>query len=283
MTRGLSSIPMRDYLAIKAFSSGVAFTILAQSPYHARKAFEAPADDPSSESDFGTAVHDGFLEGADRIAVIDAPDWRTKAAKEERERARLAGMVPLLAHKAEAAKACIEAATAFLPISGIAGWLDHGEPELTVQWTEDRAPCKARPDWLDLERGRILHVKTTPGSAEPSAWIRNQLTGNGYDLSYVLYERGISTVTDQPLHSVFLVIEQEPPHGCSLIDLGPAQYDLSQRRLQRALAAWQKGLDTHTWPSYDTRIHSAEPKPWEMAQEDERAMDEWDPELGRQA
>ena len=83
----IKQMSMSEYLSLDALSSGVCHTLLTESPYHARFKQENPGA-PSSVSDMGIAIHDGLLEGVDRIVAIDADDWRTKAAKEARDAAR---------------------------------------------------------------------------------------------------------------------------------------------------------------------------------------------------
>ena len=270
---GIHRISMAEYLDIKALSSGLCNTILQCSPYHAKHEQDGRPNDPSSESDIGTAIHDALLEGIDRIAVIDADDWRTKAAKEAREQARAAGQIPMLARRVAQIEAAVESAKAFIASSELAGVFDDGAPEQTIIWREGDVLCKARPDWLGADLSVILHVKTTAGSAQPDSWIRNQLIGCGYDVAAAFYERAVYSLPgegkDAPT-SVFLVIEQEPPHGCSLVGLAPALVDLASRKAERAIRTWQKCHKSGRFPCYPTRIAYAEPRPWDIAQEEER-------------
>ena len=60
------------------------------------------SEDADSRFDLGTAVHAVLLEGrADLIVSVDAADWRTNAAKAQREDARKEGKLALLAHHAD--------------------------------------------------------------------------------------------------------------------------------------------------------------------------------------
>src|SRR3972149_5802627 len=53
----------------------------------------------SERFDLGRAAHAYLLEGESGFAIIEAADWRTKAAKEARDAARAAGKIPLLADR----------------------------------------------------------------------------------------------------------------------------------------------------------------------------------------
>jgi len=266
---------MAEYLAIPALSSGLCNTLLAYSPFHAKYETDNRSDDPSDASDAGTAIHSALLEGMDAIAALDFPDWRTKAAKEARDAARAAGSIPMLAHKVERIGAAVGAAKNFIARSELAGAFDSGTPEQTLLWHEGAVLCKARPDWLSADRSLMIHLKTTQGSANPDSWIRNQLTPLGYDLALAFYERGLLAqdgVGMQTIRSVFLVIEQEPPHGCSLVGLDPASHDLASRKADRAIRLWAECQRSGKFPCYPSRICYAEPLPWDAARFEEKEM-----------
>lgn len=273
MKPGIHQISMQEYLQIKALSSGLCNTLLAYSPAHAKYEQENGGSDPSPESDIGIAIHDALLEGFDRIVSVAADDWRTKAAKDARDAARAAGKIPLLAHKVPQIQGAVDAALNHVEGSELSGIFRRGKPEQTIVWKEGAVLCKARPDWLTDERDVMLHVKSTSGSAEPSAWIRNQLTPAGYDLAALFYERAIEQHVDaNTTLTVFLVVEQNPPHGCSLVALSPAMAELAARKVARAISIWQDCHAKNEWPCYSSQIAYADPPPWQLAAWEEREM-----------
>lgn len=272
MQPGIHAISMADYLALKALSASLCNTLLTHSPYHAKWEQDNRREDDTDASDMGTAIHDALLEGIDRIAVIEAEDWRTKAAKEARDSARVAGKIPMLARKVAQVEAAVSAATAFVDSSEIAGVFEDGVPEQTLIWQEGKLLCKARPDYLASNHSIMLHVKTTAGSAEPSSWIRNQLAPMGYDVAVMFYERGLYAQEGDgkdAVTSVFLVIEQNAPHGCSLVALSPVMQDLASRKVERAIRVWQQCQASGKYPCYPSRIAYAEPMQWQIAVEEE--------------
>lgn len=266
MQPGIHKISMENYLALIALSSGMIHTLLTQSPAHALHQQLSDSDEPSSVSDFGTAVHDAVLEGTDRIVSIDAPDWRTKAAKEARDFARLEGKIPLLAHKVEAVMAAATEARAFVDRTELAGLLDDGESEVTLVW-DDGALCKARPDRISHALKVVCHLKTTEGSAAPGPFGRT-VDNMGYDLTLAFYERGAAACELEGYRHVILAVEQNAPYGCALYDLSPAKAAIAAARVERAIRTWQHCVGTNIWPGYDTRVHSLEPTSWQIAQEE---------------
>ena len=269
-----AGVSMQDYLLHHGLSSSRLHTLLTQSPFHA---YHDEGGEPSEVSEIGTAIHDALLEGVDRIVTVEADDWRTKDAKAARDTARAEGKIPMLARKVSQVMSAVEAAKRYISSSEIAGVFDDGKPEQTVIWKEGEMLCKARPDWLTNDRSLLLHVKTTAGSAQPDSWIRNMLTGMGYDVAASFYERGcyqakIETKSGGVVQSVFLVIEQSPPYGCSLIGLDPAMQDLAARKVERGIRIWQQCKASGKYPAYPSRICYAEPRPWELEAEETKAF-----------
>ena len=271
--------PMKDYLAIRALSSGLVHTLLTQSPYHAHWQFEHPEDESSTAADIGTAIHSALLEGLDVVEKIipemypakngKIPEgWTNPAIKEARDVARAAGKVPLLPDDADHVTDAVIAIRGQLARTELAGVFESGEPELTVRWAEDPngVSCKLRADWLN-DRFHVS-LKTTDGSGRPDSFIRRCLGPLGYDTSLAFYERGLRTTGWQG-ESRILVAEQNPPFRISVIGLSPARQAYCETRVQRAIEAWQRGMATGRWPAYPTQTAFAELMPWEDAAEAE--------------
>lgn len=293
MTPGIyPGLAMSEYLSLPFLSSGLCHTILTCSPHHARHEQQnRPAEDTDAIS-IGTAIHDALLEGVDRIEGIKPEEhrskptkanpegaipkgWTNNAIRAARDAARAAGKIPMLAADVGNVKAAVAAAKAFIDSSELAGMFDDGAPEQTMIFETDGVLCKARPDWLSGDHSILCHVKTTQGSAQPDAWIRSQLVNSGYDVAAAFYQRGMFAqpdMADSTLTSVFLVIEQQPPFGCSLIGLDPAMMDIAERKVARAIALWRQCAQTKRWPCYPPRICYASPKPWQLAEAEEREL-----------
>ncbi len=264
---------MAEYLAVKAFSSGMAVRILQQSPLHAW--IDSPwnparEDDSSKATDIGTVAHDVLLEGGtgiiERIDPNDYPaektgaiptGWTNKAIRAARDAARAAGKIPLFPDDVAAVTAMVDAAHEFLATSELAGVFETGAPEQTIVWQDGATLCKARPDWLNADV--CLHLKTTARSVNPGAFERMAIN-MGYDVSLAFYARGI----ERDRHLI-LAIEQEPPYACKLFGLSNAQADISARKVERAIATWAACMKAGKFPAYDGSVHWIEPTPWDMA------------------
>jgi hypothetical protein len=275
---GIYSIPLVEYVADPcpqpSLSASVAHTLITESPIHAfvqhPRLNKGLIETGSSKMDIGTIVHGLVLEGDEsRLVIVEADDWRTKVAKETRDAARLAGLVPVLAGDmgmireiAAAAKSAIahsELAEAFTPTAGKA--------EQTLLWQEGEIWLRSRPDWLTNDHRLIIDLKTTAGSAEPSAWMRTML-GYGNDLQAVLGLRGIKALDPSSRCSfVFWCVEQNPPYASSFVGLSPQFLEMSEHKLARAMQLWGDCVTLNVWPGYPSRVAWLEPPAYQWTAE----------------
>ena len=277
---GIMTISMPEYLALDALSSSACHTLLSRSPAHACYDREHPHT--STMMDVGTVAHQVLLEGSEvNISVVEANDWRTKAAREAREIARLEHKTPILTSMMDEVRCMVEAAWHYIRRSDIAEVMKHGAPERTLIWQEDDLWCKARPDWLTHDWRTIIHYKTTGRSANPEAFA-SHMVDMGYDLAAAFYAQGlaaVSTVHAFDVKSVFLLQETEPPYACSLVGLSPGLMELGMLKAERAIKVWRQCLLSGDWPAYPTEVCYAEPKPWHMNQMADNALAWHDTEL----
>lgn len=277
-----AGVSMADYLAAPAVSASVLQLLLSECPYAAWFASHLnpnrPTDESSEAQDVGTVAHSILLDGhADNVVIVDATDWRTNAAKEKREEAREAGKIAMLAHKFPAVEAMVSAAMAYiesLKHDEPAIWAafaqpDEGESELTMVWQDGPTLCRIRPDRITRDRKLIVDVKTTQRSAEPDSWGRYQMVGAGFYTSAAFYRRGVEALCKVSPAYAYLVIEQEPPHLCSLVGMDPHAFALGTQKIAVALEQWARCVARNHWPSYPTKICYPVMPPYEEARWEE--------------
>jgi len=275
---------MADYLAdpcpSPSLSSSTAHRLLTRSPLHAWQSHPrlGGATTESGVADKGSVAHDLLLGGEGKIAVIDPNDypakngnipegWTNQAIREARDKAREAGLTPILAEAMSAIREQVAAAREFIAKSELAGVFDNGEPEQTIVWQEGDIWCRARPDWLARDLSVMLHFKTSETSVRPEPFIRGVMSSMGYGLAMQFYARGLIAVSSAGAKTTHVILcqEQEAPYACSLIGLTPAKVAIENARVERAIKVWQECMKTQAWPGYDGRIHWAEPTAWELA------------------
>lgn len=268
---GIYDIPLVEYIADPApepsLSASVAHTLITQSPLHAfvqhPRLNKGVIDSGSSKMDIGTIVHGIVLEGDEsRLVIVEADDWRTKVARETRDAARLAGCVPVLSGDMGQVREIAQAARDAIRHSELADVFTEtqSKAEQTLLWQEGDIWLRSRPDWLTNDHRLIIDLKTTTGSAEPSAWLKTML-GNGNDLQAVMGLRGIKALSENGARCqfVFWVVEQNPPYASSFVGLAPQFLELSEHKLARAIQLWSDATTLNVWDGYPSRVCWVDP------------------------
>jgi hypothetical protein len=269
---GIYTLPAEEYHADPcdqpSLSASIAHILCSQSPAHGRAAHPklnpALVREEQGHFDIGTAAHAILLEGQAKLAVIDAPDWRTKDAKEARDQARADGKIPLLAKVMADVDAMVAAAAEQLEYHGAFPPLfTDGTPEQTLVWEEPGGVmCRSRLDWLRDDRATIDDLKTTSRSASPEAYSR-ALFGIGGDVQAAFYIRGVQEVTGETPEFRWVVVETSPPFALSVIAPDPAVMTIGRKKVEYAIDVWRRCLDSGHWPAYPADVCYAELPPYE--------------------
>lgn len=271
MTRyepGVYSIPLEQYVNDPApapsMNAGAAHTLLTKSPAHAwaehPRLNENRDADNSSRLDLGTIAHALLLEDdSSRVVVIEAEDWRKKEAKEQRDKARQEGKLPILSQDYFGVQAMMVQARAAIAKSEFAQDFREAIPEQTLLWQYGGVWCRSRPDKASWDWRILFDYKTVAGSAHPQAFQRT-IPQQGYDIQAELGMIGVETLglTQNPTF-VFIVQEIDPPYAVSFVSLSPAWQELAHQKVKRAAAIWEGCLRTNHWPSYTERTAYLDP------------------------
>jgi hypothetical protein len=297
------SLPMDQYVGDPApdhfegvrasLNASIAKTLLAESPLHAWTSH--PRLNPHHETsdptkfDIGRVAHKMVIEGnEDGIVVVDANDWRTKAAKEEREAAIDAGKIPVLEDQYIEVKQMVLAARQFIAATDELRALMHeGVAEQVWMWEESPGiVCRCRPDWWSPKNRTVVDYKTTAASAHPARWSQSTMQQIGADIQGAMYRRALRAKGVHLGAQIFLVQETTAPYACSAIALTETAFSIAEDKLQTALDLWTKCLGANQWPGYPQRIAWADPPAWAAAQWEEAkvtGLDFYDRLFGRTA
>lgn len=242
-----------------------------------RKAWEAhprlhpdlAPDEPDEKLDFGTVAHIMLLGKGRDIVTVDAADWRTKAAKEAREEACAAGKVAILPHQMNRAEAMASAVRRQIGrVTDCRKAFDEGNPEIVMAWQSGPTWLRSMVDWIEPRRATghvvIYDLKTTAASAAPHA-VSRLLYGQQYEIQAAFIEAGVEALIPEARGMVivrFVVVENEPPHLATVVELDAAGTTIGRKKLAAALALWQRCRERDDWPGYPERIVEAEMPPW---------------------
>lgn len=257
-----------DPVVDPSLSSSIAHVLLEQSPAHAWLLHPRLNPDHQAKHktifDLGSAAHKMILGKGAELYIVEADDWKTKAAREERDSAREQGMTPILAHQHETALAMADAMRKQLARhEDAAGAFSNGKAEQTLVWREGETWCRCMLDWLPNGGNVFFDLKSTGTTANPDVWGERTLFDIGADIQTVLYRRGIKAVLGiEQAHFRFLVVENAEPFALSSVELTPAAIDMAERQLDEALAYWRWCTKHDRWPGYPKRTCYVNPPPW---------------------
>lgn len=261
-----------------SLSRSIIKLLIDTTPAHAKMAHPRLNPDYKEEEkvifDIGSAAHALLLQGLDMAVVVDAEDWRTKAAREARDEARAQGLYPLLKDKYADVKAMVEAAENALYLNedypGIK--ILDGDSEVTYVWKEGETWLRCRTDFRYTKRYNLVwDYKTTSTSADPNEYSR-LIVNNGLDIQDAFYRRGVKAIEGVEPTFILLVQETFAPYLCSFIALPPQFKAMGEEKVERGIDLWRRCMKTGEWYGYPKRVCYVDLKPWQMAAWQEKQL-----------
>jgi PDDEXK-like domain of unknown function (DUF3799) len=262
-----AGIPEQEYHSDRGSLSSSGARQILSSPAK----FKYRQDNPehSTAFDIGSYVHARVLGVGAEIAVIYAPDWKTKAARERRDQAYADGKTPILVDDQIQAEAMV---TAVRQHPTAAALFAQGDPEQSLFWHDEATGVRlrARIDWLRPGAHRLIAVdlKTSGVSVNPQEW-------GSTAAKWKLYFQAAHYLTaieqlglDEHPAFCFINVEKEPPHLVSVTQLTEDAIELGRRQLRRAIDIYARCLETDEWPGYSTEIHVVDLPKWSYYQEE---------------
>ena len=254
-----AGIPNEDYHhdTTSLSSSGARLLMPPSCPAKFRQRMDGPPE-YKAVFDFGTVAHSLVLgEGCDFVA-IDAPDFRTKAAQQERDKVRKDGKTPILQCDLERATAMAAVAWTHPMAGELLGAKGKAEVSLYADDPETGVRLRARPDWMteayDASRLWIVDYKTTV-TARPDDFAR-KAADFGYHMQAAWYidVATILGLCDQPAF-VFVAQEKEPPFLVSVVEFDAEAIAEGRALNRQAINLFKRCTDTGEWPGYGDHIH----------------------------
>lgn len=261
---GVYDLPVDQYhadpVAGGSLSSSGARAMLPPScPARYRWELDHPGDRSTRAFDLGTAAHRLVLGVGAPLHVVDAADWRTKAAREERDTMRQAGYVPILTAEHDTVQAMATALRAHPIASALLDPNRGGKPEQTLVWVDQRTGvwCRARLDWLPaVTPGRRMIVPDykTQASVDLESLRRSMATWQ-YHQQAAWYSDGVRTLgLDPDPGFVFIAQEKTPPYLVVVYYPDWIAMRGAQALNHTARTIWQHCNETGVWPGYASDI-----------------------------
>ena len=228
---------------------------------------------PKRIFDFGHAAHRLVLGAGENLAVIQAPDWKTKGARADANAARQDGYIPLLADEMDKAAAMAEVVHAH-PIAG--ALFRGGRPELSLFWIDPvtGVRLRARIDWAnDPGESRLIlgDYKTIPSVDLES--IEKSTYNYAYHVQDAQYRAGarMCGLGGDDTVMVFVFQAKEPPFLVRVVQLELNALRLGRARRRAAINLFAECQRTNSWPGYDDVAYAALPA-WGEAKDEEYTL-----------
>lgn len=259
--------PIYDYMADPcpepSLSQSLAKVLLDECPLKAwfRHPRLNPHVEPEDEKkfDLGNVAHKLMLKRGRDIAVIDAPDWRTKLAQAERQAALQDGKLAILVHHLEQARQMKEAAGAQLDGLGIINAFSQGSGEVVCTAfdgnTGDGVWLRTMVDWM-VSTVECWDYKTT-GMSVAEHVLPRYAEAHGFDVQAAMQERILDILFPEEAGRRkfrFVCQETDPPYLLNVIEMTEHWMEMGRRKVQRAVDIWADCLRADNWPAYATRI-----------------------------
>lgn len=244
-----------------SLSSSIAKLLLERPPYWAWAAHPKlnpdwkPAE-PKSAFDIGSAAHALLLEEGAGIEMVEADNWLTKAAKEQRDALRAKGITPVLTKDFERTLEMSRVASEFLKEYGID--VSKTDNECTMIAEVDGVLCRTRADIFMT--GRIIDYKTTGVSLDV---FNKQASKFGYDLQAVLY-LNVAAELNLACEWAFLVQETTAPYPVQMFKPTREFLEVGRRKLMQALSIWSECMLLGEWPGYPRDVQLLDAMPWDL-------------------
>jgi len=260
-----------------SISASLATILTNQTPAHAYLAHPrlgGAKRDSTRSMDHGTLCHALMLGIGQEIVPIYADDFKTKAAREERDAVRESGKLPILASEYEEAMRSTRLIREKLADRGV---VLNGKSEVVAVWEEALADgrkvlCRAMMDHLILAKGKVYDLKF---SGKNLGKVGDSFTDFGYEIQEEVYHRALAKLVPELVGRTdleFLFCETEAPYCIRRIAGDGQMRDLGRRKFKRALYTWADCLERDSWPEYSPELTRVSPKPWAVMAEDDHGF-----------
>lgn len=225
-----------------------------------RFAYERDKGRPAKDAfDLGGVVHALVLKSGDeRIRVIDAYDYRTKAAQDAKREARTAGLTPI--NRAEFLQAT-KIAGAVRRHSLASAIFSEGRAEVSMFWIdpETGVTVRARVDWL--RDNAIVDLKTARYGAGTEDSFGSEAARFDYPVPAAVYSDGYELLTGRRVPFVTVTVETDPPYLVRVYQYTDEDLEVGRAKFRRALEEFAERESANNWTAL-AEIHTLSLPGW---------------------
>jgi len=274
-----------------SFTQSLAKILIEQSPLHAYQAhprLNVPTADEDDEVEkydkakaIGNAAHAIMIRRGKKLAIIDAPNFKTKAAQTDKQAALISGAEPILRKHYNTAQEMAQSAGEQLRrIPGCEKAFTDGDGEVVIANCEDGLWLRSMVDWITPDIREVWDLKTSGMSASPYA-TGKQMASAGWHMQAAMHERILDALDPAGAgrrRFFYVCQENSEPFALTVNEIGEAALTIGRKQIDYAIKMWAHCLTKNVWPSYPLRIIRPELPAWaengwlarELAEDDVR-------------
>lgn len=272
-----------------SFTQSLAKVLIGSSPLHARQehprlAVAVEDDDEATEKyvkaqAIGNAAHKIMLERGKVLAIIDAPDFKGKDARAERDAAAAKGLTPILAKHHHAAEQMV--AQAKIQLANIPGCefaFRNGSGEVVIACKYRGIWIRQMLDWPVDGLREIWDYKTTGMSASPYA-AGKMMSDAGWNIQAAMSELILSEIDPDGAGRrkyLFACQENYEPFALTASQIEEDALTIGRKKLEYGIDRWLECMESGQWPAYPPRIIRPRLPEWDVKRWLEREVQEYD-------
>ena len=220
---------------------------------------------PKAAFDFGHAAHAVVLGTGAPLVVVDAKDWRTKAAQEARDAAYEAGSTPILPGEYAQVQG-MAAALREHPTAAALLEPKDGAPEQSLFWRDEPTGTmlRSRLDWLPHVNGsRMVIADYKTCAASDLASIIKAVHTFGYHMQAAFYRAGVQALglDDDPAF-VLIFQSKTAPYLVQCVEPDDFALEVGAALNRKAIDLYAHCTATDTWPGWGHGITRVSLPPW---------------------
>lgn len=237
-------------------------TEVRRSPAHAI-AYRSTPKEPTPDMLLGTYAHCAILE-PERFEeqFVVGPDV-SRASKEWKEFAAKHATDHVTLLKPDDYATIMRMAEAIDQHPGAKRYLSGGRAEYSAFWIDPLTGlrCKARYDYLHLEQGVLVDLKTAKDASQRA--FERACVDRGYHRQSAFYLDGFNLLTGQQSDAfVHVLVEKEPPYAVGVYVLDNGALDKGRVEIAQLLETVKECERTGKWPAYSEQLQTATLPPW---------------------
>jgi ribosomal protein S26 len=215
--------------------------------------------------DIGTYFHTAILEPEKVIKECSVWEGMRKGKAYEEFMVKNKGKTVITATDFEKAQALISAVKKDPESMKL---LNKGEAEVSAFTKLQGLNVRVRADWIDLDRGFIMDLKSCGGSVYDEFEIAKKIENLHYDLSAAMYLEAFNRVLKKQkkplLHSFYWVFASKDTACAQVYKASPRMLALGASKLNRALNTI-KDNESKGW-AFESSVIELDPSPWAEGQ-----------------